>query len=296
MKKNVLFIINPKAGKGKHKCKINQVIDNFKKIKYEVDIAYTKPQYLPFHILRDYKKEIDILVCCGGDGTLNETINAIVDLNLQIDLTFLPAGTMNDFEKSINLSKRKLLKINSIDDFNNVYSDIGMFNKRCFNYVAAFGAFTEVSYSTPQKLKNVFGKLAYFIIAAKHLFKIKSYNIKVKYDEIEIEDKFIYGAISNSKSVAGLKWFDKETVKLDDGYFEILLIKRPRNLVHLIKIFYCFFRKKYNSTCFLQTKIRNVEIESKDKIQWTLDGEDGGKAKKVIIENITKRIKYVIPK
>ena len=172
---------------------------------------------------------------------------------------------MNDFAKSINLSKQKLLKINSIDDYKTVYSDIGKFNTKCFNYVAAFGAFTKVSYSTPQKLKKVFGKLAYFIVAVKHLFKIKSYNIKVKYDEKEIEDRFIYGAISNSKSVAGLKWFDKETVKIDDGYFEILLIKKPRNLAHLIKIFYfpllfvslvCYYDDKKINIC----DIKNVFI------------------------------------
>jgi len=268
MNKKLLLIINPNAGKGNIKKKLPIITQNFEKIGYKINLIYTKINYSPKQILQEHGTDVDLLVCCGGDGTLNESINAIIDLNLHLKISFIPLGTMNDFAKTIGVLAKNIYSFNN---YENIYSDVGKFNEKYFNYVAAFGAFTKVSYSTPQSFKKILGKFAYFLVAIKHLLKIRSYKIKVRFDDEEIEDKFIYGAISNSKSVAGIEWFNKTGVKLDDGKFEMILIKKPKNILQVIKIGLSVLTKKYDEKCFIYSQVKNVEFQTEEKLEWTLD-------------------------
>lgn len=271
MEKKLLLIINPNAGKGKIKKRIPNIIANFERNGYKIKTVYTKINYKPEQILKEHGNNVDLVVCCGGDGTLNEVINAIINLNLQLNLSFIPLGTMNDFAKTINLSRKKLALSKNINKCEIIASDVGSFNEKYFNYVVAFGAFTKVSYATSQKLKKVLGKLAYIVTAAKHLNRIKAYKVKVKFNGKEVEDNFIYGAVSNSKWVGGFKWFDKNSVKLDDGKFEMILIKKPKNPIHFIKTLISLLRKKYNEPYFVYAQVGNVEFEMIDDLDWTLD-------------------------
>lgn len=296
MKKKVLFIINPGAGRGKVKKNFPEIIKKFENMGFNVQTVYTRLDYSPTQILEKYGKDIEIVICCGGDGTLNEVINGIVKLNLNIKTSFIPLGTTNDFAKTIHLCPKKMAELNDINNVEEFVIDVGKFNEKYFNYVAAFGAFTEVSYGTPRKLKKIFGRLAYILEAIRCLTKIKGYKIKVKFNNQEVEDKFIYGAISNSKSVGGFKWFKKKEVELDDGKFEMLLIKEPKNIIKLVKTLISLLSKNYNNSNFVYSKIEKVELESEESIKWTLDGELGGNTNKVTISNINKRIKYMIPK
>lgn len=296
MDKKVLFIINPGAGRGKVKKNFPEVIKKFEELEYGVQTVYTRLDYSATQIIEEYGKDIEAVVCCGGDGTLNEVINGIVKQNLNIKLSFIPLGTTNDFAKSLHISSNKMLKLKDFEKVKEITIDVGNFNEKYFNYVSAFGAFTEVSYGTPRKLKKVFGRLAYILQAIRCLTKIKGHQIKVKYNDKEIEDKFIYGAISNSKSVGGFKWFKKKEVELDDGKLEMLLIKEPKNIVQLVKILISLLSKNYNKSNFIYSHIEKAEFKSDENIKWTLDGELGGDTDKVIIKNISKRIKYIIPK
>lgn len=297
MKKKVLIIINPKAGKGKIQKKIPEILKNFPKDKYETKICYTRLDYMPEKIIEENKNNIDLIISCGGDGTLNEVINAVMKLETRPNIGLIPLGTMNDFAKTIGLPKTKMLILEDIDvdKYNLVSSDIGEFNDRYFNYVAAFGAFTDVSYTTSNSLKKVFGRLAYFIVAVKYIPKIRSHKIKLEADGKEIEDKFIYGSISNSKSVAGFKWFKKGEVKVDDGKFEMLLVKSPKNVFQFIDILISILSKNYKEKLFYYFQTDKIVLQIDDDIPWTIDGEYGGKIKDVKIKNNTKQIDYIVP-
>lgn len=205
-------------------------------------------------------------------GTLNDLINGIMLLEEKPHISFIPLGTMNDFARTIRMSTNKLFLSKNISDSRIISSDIGKLNDRYFNYVAAFGAFTPVSYVTPHKLKRVIGKFAYFVVATIYLNKIKSYKIKIEVDETEIEDEFIYGSVSNSKSIGGFEWFKRRGVKINDGKFEMLFIKKPKNIIKWINtIILLIFRRHYNKKYFYYFQTNKIKIYSEKSIPWTID-------------------------
>lgn len=295
MEKNLLLIINPNSGKGNTQKKIIKLIKNFENMKYAINTVYTEKDKSILEKIEKYLDKTDLIVCCGGDGTLNETINIMMNLNIRTKLSFVPLGTMNDFSKTMNISKKQLFSVKGDKDLKIIVSDIGNFNGKYFNYVAAFGAFTEVSYEAPQKLKRIFGKVGYFIVAIKYLFKIRAYDVTVEFDNSKVEGQFLYGGVTNSKSVGGLNWYRKKDIKLDDGKFEMLLIRKPKNMVQFIKTLILLLAKKYKEPYFVYSRVRNVKFNFKEEVKWTLDGEGAGKAKLVEIHNINKRIEYAIP-
>ncbi len=295
MKKNLLLIINPNSGKGNVEKKINKLIHNFEKLNYKINTIYTEKDVSILEKAHKYLEEADLIVCCGGDGTLNETISIMIELNIKTKLTFVPLGTMNDFSKTLNISKRQLFSIKKEKELKTVKVDIGIFNKRYFNYIAAFGAFTEVAYETPQKLKNIFGKLAYFGVAIKYLFKMKSYEAEIEYDGKKESGKFLYGGISNSESIGGFRWYKKVDFKLDDGKLEMVLIRKPKNVIQFFKILILMLRKKYIKPYFIYSQVKNIKIHFKTEVKWTLDGEGIEKTKEVEINNINKAIEYAVP-
>lgn len=203
---------------------------------------------------------------------------------------------MNDFARTIKLSTKKTFLAKNIDEGTIISSDIGEFNDCYFNYVVAFGAFTPVSYVTSQKLKRRLGKLAYFIVALKYLNKIRGYKITIKTKETEITDKFIFGSVSNSKSIGGFEWFKRKGVKINDGEFEALFIKNPHSIMGYIKTIIALLLKQHNKKKYFEYyKTDKIEIISDSQIPWTVDGEFGGRKKEVNIKNINKAIDYIIP-
>lgn len=229
-------------------------------------------------------------------GTLNELINAVMKLDKKPQIGFIPLGTMNDFARTIRLSTKKTFLAKNIDEGNIIPSDIGAFNSTYFNYVAAFGAFTPVSYVTSHKLKRKFGKLAYFIVAMKYLNKIRGYKITIEAEGQTVTDEFAFGSISNSKSVGGFEWFKRSGVKINDGEFEMLFIRKPHSIIGYIKtIFAILFRKHSNKKYFEYYQTNKIKITSETGIPWTIDGEFGGRKKEVEINNINMAIEYIIP-
>lgn len=296
MKYKLLLLVNKKSGKENIEKYIPKIVEEFEKNNFEVDIMYTKITNNATKIIKNYEKNFDIVVCCGGDGTLNQTISGLTEINKKVSIGFIPLGTANDFAKNFKIIDDVLYLPHNIMSYKPRKCDTGKFNNKYFNYIAAFGVCTKVSYTTKKSLKKRFGKKAYYIKALKEFFHIKSYKVKLTFDDKIIEDEFIYGGISNSISIAGLQWFKPEDISLGDGKFEAVFIKKPKNPIQTIKIVNSILRKNYkHKDEILYFKTDNINIEIEEALPWTLDGEYGGSFDKVNINNIKQNVEFIVP-
>lgn len=234
--KRLLFIYNPHAGKELLKPKLSDVIDIFVKAGYEVVVYPTQAYRDAYKKVKKYKAEdYDLVVCSGGDGTLDEVVTGMMkrDPDTRTPIGYIPTGTTNDFASSLHIPRKLLEAADNAVNGTVFACDVGKFNKGIFVYVAAFGLFTDVSYETKQSMKNALGHLAYVLEGAKRLFNITSYKIKVTHDGETIEDEFIYGMVTNSRSVGGVRNMIGDQVGFNDGLFEVTLIKTPKNPIEL---------------------------------------------------------------
>lgn len=293
----VLTIINPASGKGNIEEKIEEIKQNIEQQNMQVDIQLTQKDYNAKNILENYQEEKDLVLICGGDGTLNEAVTAIMENQEEdISLSFIPLGTTNDLAKTLDMPIKDITITKRLLESRARRIDIGKFNEeKYFCYVAAFGLITDVAYSTSQKAKNKYGRLAYYINAIKELIKIPTYKMKIRYDNKHLEDSFIYGGITNSESIAGFKWFEKGEIQLDDGLFEGIFIRKPRNILGYFKILGSFFRKDYVDNPYIVfAQANHFEIEAEENLKWTIDGEFAGEMKEIKIENCRKAIEFAI--
>ena len=295
MEKKILAIVNPRSGMADIGRYIDKIEDNLKNNGYEVDIKFTTRENNATRILEKYDKDFNIILACGGDGTLNETVEGLYEKNKDVKICFIPSGTTNDFARSLNISFDRLHISRHICEYEEKIIDTGFFNGRVFNYVASFGVFSETSYSTSINLKNKIGRLAYVITGVKELFNIKKHNLKVKLGDKEIEDEFVFGSISNSHYIGGFKLFKKNNIAMNDGKFEIVLVKTPKNFFQVLKITFKIMTGNLNdeNIYFYQSPI--VEIHSKDELNWSVDGEFGGDIRSLKITNKEKNVKFIVP-
>lgn len=283
--KKLLFIYNPMAGKEQIKNKLSDIVQILCKGGFEITIFATQGKEDATNIVIERGEEFDYVVCSGGDGTMNEVASGLMHLEKKPICGYIPAGTVNDFASSLKIPKIMKKAAQLITQGSVFKCDMGQFNNQYFTYVAGFGAFTEVSYQTPQEWKNALGKAAYFIEALKHIAEIKPHHMKITYDGGVVEDDFILGLVSNSVSVAGYKAYSKMRIMMDDGLFEALFIKNIRNPLELQATLNGLMSKKFDSERMLQFSSSEITIECSDDIQWTLDGEDGGIYNKVVMKN-----------
>ena len=222
--KKLLWIVNPHAGRGAMSGKIIGCVTAFQQAGFDVTLYVTQGAQDATRVARERAGEFDRIICAGGDGTLNEVVTGLMSVEAPPPLGYIPAGTTNDFAQSLDIPKvpAEAAVIAAGDRLQAL--DIGRFNDRYFNYIAAFGVFTEVSYATPQQSKNIFGRAAYILEGVKALTNIKAYHIRVESDEVTAEDNFIYGMVTNSVSVGGFKAITPDGVALDDGLHEVLLV------------------------------------------------------------------------
>lgn len=295
MKNEILLIVNPCSGKGNVSKYVPQICDNLEKQGYELEVIYTSKTNNGEQIIENYIRYIDAVIVCGGDGTLNEVINGIIKCHKKIDVAFIPFGTTNDFARTVKMPQNHYKLSKKLSTFKEKGVDIGSFNNRFFYYVAAFGVCTNVSYSTEQTKKNKYGKLAYYKNGINELKKMKSYQVSIVTDNEIIKDEFIYGAITNSISIGSFKWFKRNEFKVNDGKFELILIKKPKNFLGLIKIFASILRKKYDQKNIYYLKTTHLQIDFDKGVDWTLDGEFGGNVNHAIIENHRNKIDLLVP-
>ena len=234
--KKMLFVFNPKAGKGKIKTHLLDIVDIFSSHNYEIIIRSTQAPRDAYEKAKEYADSVDLIVCSGGDGTLDEVVTGIMEVDSSVPIGYIPAGSTNDFANSLFMPKNMTKVAEMIMEEELYHCDIGRFNQKTFAYVAAFGLFTDVSYETDQDLKNVLGHVAYVLEGVKRLFDIKSYHMKVSSEEVQVEDDFIVGMITNSRSVGGFKNLTGKNVDMNDGFFEVTLIVHPKNPLQLQEI------------------------------------------------------------
>ncbi|MBR5155039.1 MAG: YegS/Rv2252/BmrU family lipid kinase [Clostridia bacterium] len=278
MCKKLLFILNPHSGKGKIKNKLLDIVDIFVKEGWQVSVHPTQSEKDAYNVVKKIGRDFNMVVVSGGDGTLNEVIrgNMTFPREKRLDIGYIPAGTVNDFASNMNISKNMIKAAENVVNGTRFQCDVGKFNHKSFLYVAAFGAFTNVSYETPQQNKNVLGQLAYFLEGIRQLHALPSYNIKVTCNEEIIEGEFILGMVSNSNRIAGFKTMKAFKAELNDGLFEVLLVKKPKTLFELQDLGTRLLTQDLNTDAIKIFRTSKAKFESDTPVNWTLDGEFGG--------------------
>ena len=299
--KKLLLLINPISGvtgAGRH---LLEIINRLVVGGYEVTVETTQHSGHCVEIIKEKSCRYDTVVVSGGDGTLNESIRALMELRDEGKrmpvLGYIPAGTVNDFATTHNIPT---FMPNAADIIVNGIArecDVGMLGNKPFVYVAAFGSFTDTSYSTPQKLKNSLGKAAYIVHGASRLHTIlRPYRMKIEYDGGKIEGEFVYGGASNSRSVGGMKLPLKSSVSLDDGEFEVILFKSPSSPERLGKLASAMITREADGYEAYQFSTSWMRVTSDEPVPFTTDGEFGGEYKDVTIKNIGRAVKIIMPR
>lgn len=298
--KKLLFVYNPRAGKEMLKPRLSDVLDIFVKAGYEVTVHPTQAYRDAYYQIKEYEVgKYDLIACSGGDGTIDEVATGMMKRREMgkdvVPVGYIPAGTTNDFAKSLHIPRKPLAAADNAVKGVPFPCDIGKFNDSVFVYIAAFGIFTDVSYETDQAVKNVLGHMAYILEGAKRIFNIPSYKIKVEHDGEVIEDEFIFGMVTNSRSVGGFSNMVGKNIVFDDGLFEVTLIKTPKNPIALQEIIAALLIEQVDTKHMYTFKTKKITFDSVEEIPWTLDGEFGGEQDYVEIENVQKAMEIMVP-
>ena len=288
--KKLIFIVNPKAGKSQLKKKLVEVVDEFSRGGYEVEMYTTKSAEDAENHIAAVGDQYDQIVISGGDGSMDNAVSGIMRLKERTDkvppLGYIPCGSTNDYAKSLCISLKPEVAARQIVKGMPCPVDIGRMGEHHFIYVAAFGLFTKASYATPRKLKAVLGHGAYMLSAAKELTSVKTYRLKASFDGREIEGEFIYGQVTNSRSVGGFRAVGLRDMSFHDGEFECVFIRKPKNPVELAKLLKTVAANDMKDDYIVYERAKNVKVEGVQEIPWTVDGEFAGTFKETLVENL----------
>lgn len=345
MRERLLFIYNPNAGKAKLKAKLSDIVVEFSENGYEVIVMPTAKRGDATEFAEEYAKNnaCSRIVCAGGDGTLNEVVTGVIKSGMRVPIGYIPAGTTNDFGYSLKIPKDAIEAAKFAALCDPMPSDVGEICGNTFVYTAAFGLFSDVSYDTPQDMKNILGRVAYLLRGVRSLVEVQNYKLFVEYlavgedvpevEEGEIETEagedegnmepqeecaaeeeegedvpflrpakgrwmhtegeFICGMVANSNSVGGFKGIMGKNVRFDDGVFEMLLIRRPRNVIELTDIVNELINKKLKSDNIIYAHVREVNIDTDGELPWSLDGEFGGDMPQAMIHIRQRAVDYI---
>ena len=270
--KKLLFIYNPKSGKGKIRAKLSDILDVFARAGYDTIAHPTTAPGDGGRALTALAGEADRVVISGGDGTLDEAVSAMRKAEIDIPVGLIPTGSTNDFANSLRIPKDPVKAAEIAANGKPVPVDIGTFNSATFVYVAAFGLFTDVAYKTDQGMKNVFGHFAYLMEAGKRVFKIPKHKLRANLDGTKVEGIYSYGMITNAHSVGGVKNITGNLVDMSDGLFEVTLVRHPKNPIELSEIFTALLTEKGKSRLVETYKASEISVQSEEELSWTLDG------------------------
>lgn len=295
MCKKLLFIYNPHAGKGKIRNRLADIIETFSNGGYEVTVYPTKRPGDAACVVKTKQARYDLVVCSGGDGTLDEVVTGMMQCPEKVPVGYIPAGSTNDFGVSLGLPKNMTEAARIVMEGKKFSCDIGAFNQDVFVYIAAFGIFTDVSYETPQSYKNALGHMAYILEGMKRLPNLRTYRLQVEYGGQVTEDEFLFGMITNSTSVGGFKKITGKNVELNDGLFEVTLIRKPKNAIELNQIMTSLVTENIDADCIIYTKTDRIVFRSAESVAWTLDGEFGGNHTYAEIINKPRAVEIMVP-
>ena len=294
MNKKNLIIMNPCSGKKEANKYLTEIIDIFTRGGYVSTVLTTTKRGDGTTYAAEYAGQFDLITCIGGDGTFNEVTAGLLDSEERVPVGYIPAGSTNDFASSLKLSNHILRAAQDIVEGHVIPLDVGSFNGRKFSYVASFGAFTQTSYSTPQSVKNMLGHLAYVLEGATSLTSIKPQHLMIEAKGVQYEDDYIFGAVSNSTSLAGILTLKPEYVDMSDGLFELLLVRSPRNPIELAEIVYLLTTQNYESDKITFVNADSFTIHADEDMPWSLDGEYQPGCAKIEIENLHDAIEIVV--
>ena len=291
--KKMLFVMNPYSGMRRASRYLSDIIGLFNRHGYEVITHMTGSQGEAIDVVARAASKVDLVVCCGGDGTFNETITGLLKSGVDIPIGYIPAGSTNDFAASMKLSTNVMEAARDIVEGTPIAYDIGKFGNRYFSYVASFGAFTKASYATPQSIKNALGHTAYVLEGITELSQIHKEHVRMELDGEIVEDDFIFGAISNSTSVGGVLNLDPNQVNMSDGKLEVLLIRVPRDLVELTECIKAVQSQQYNCAVITFRSAEKIKVYADPLMPWTLDGEREEGHACVDVENIHRAVRII---
>ncbi len=299
--KKLLFLVNPSAGRTIIKNRLYEIVEIFYNFGYETTVYPLIAENGSEDMTRYHGGEYDLVVCAGGDGTLDRTVTGIMKCEDPVNLGYIPCGTTNDFAKSLGIPKdpiraaKRAVKYqpSPIDIGSMTALDEGKNSVDYFVYIASFGAFTDVAYSTPQNLKNAFGHTAYLMEAVKSITSLKSYYVKVESEEMTTEGSYIFAMVSNSNSVGGFKAIGARNVEFDDGLFEVVLINYPKTPLELQTIVGSIIMGDYSCPYIRTFKTKRVKFTCEQAIPWDLDGEYGGHHRSIEINVKEHALKLV---
>ena len=294
--KNLLLIVNPCSGKAKMRTELLRVVEILSAGGYNVTVYPTKERGDATEKVKSLKAdEYGLIVVCGGDGTLNEVITGLMQSGIDCTLGYIPSGTLNEWSSGLRISRSIPNAAKDIVNGKTISLDIGKFGDKYFSYTASFGAFTEASYSAPQDVKNVLGQAAYFFEGIKSLGNIRPIHLKFECEEKTVEGDFLFGAVSNSMSIGGIVKFDEAVVELNDGEFEVLLIRSPDNILKLQPIIDGIIKKDLNRDGIEFFHTKKIKVTGGADVSWTLDGEFAQGADEITITNLAHAIHLTVP-
>lgn len=294
--KKILMIMNPNSGTKKANKILTDILLLFNKYGYDTLVCMTTKTGDAAEYVKKYHLSVDVIVCVGGDGTLNQVVSSMVDNKCTIPLGYIPTGSTNDFATGMKINKNVIDAANDIMTGDVRYIDVGKFNDRYFCYIASCGLFTKVSYNTSQEFKNLFGHLAYVLEGIKDLASVKSRHLKIEFDDKIIEDDYIFAAICNSTSVGGVLTINPDFVNLNDGLFELLLVKMPKNLIEMNSVIIALNSMDYSNDLITFNSVSSAKIYSLDDNDWSIDGEYMKGCKHIEMTAISDAIKIIVPR
>ena len=290
-----MLLVNPVAGRGSYKMHIASILEAFYRSGWLPTVFFTSKKNEASYIVEQYAPYYDLLVCVGGDGTLSEVADGMMRIRHKKPVGYIPLGTANDVAHTLGLPENPETAALQITKGKYFPMDVGKFGpNQHFIYVSAFGAFTEVSYATPQENKKALGHLAYMLEGMRSLTKLSNYHAIIEYDGGVLEDDFIFGAVSNSTVIAGLVHLDSKEVNLSDGMFEVLLVKTPQNLLELNSALTSILSQNYDPANVLFLRSKEIRFTFEHPVAWTRDGEDGGEYQDATIVNVHPGIDLIV--
>ena len=291
--KKMLFVMNPYAGTRRANRFLPDILALFNRAEYTVITHMTAGPGDCAAAVERLAPQMDVVVCCGGDGTFNETVNGILRSGADVPVGYIPAGSTNDFAASLRLPTNVMEAARAIVEGEPRKYDVGRFADRYFTYVASFGAFTRTSYATPQNVKNALGHTAYLLGGIQELSQIRPIHMRLDFDSGTVEDDYIFGAISNSTSFGGVLTLDPKQVDMQDGKFELLLVRAPRDLLEISDCIRALQTQKYNCGMITFLSTTHVRITANPELVWTLDGERMQGGEKLEAHNIHHAIRLI---
>lgn len=294
-KKQLLFVVNPCSGKKKATKQLADIIAVFNRADYMVITYITNDSGDCEQAVIEYASKVDLIVCCGGDGTFNEMISGVVKSGVDVPVGYIPAGSTNDFAATLQIPMDMVQAAKNIVEGEPFRFDVGQFGERYFAYIASFGLFTKASYETPQEWKNAIGHAAYVLSGIQELSQLKAHKLRFEIMNGEtIEGDFLFGAISNSTSVGGLISLSKEKVDLTDGKVELLLIRMPKDLIELADCIVSIQKKTYDSKLITFLNASEIKVFAPKNLTWTLDGERGPSEQEIDVKCLGKAIQIIV--